>query len=145
MKIKLPENLSSIVLPEVGKVIADENGEIEVSETLGNSLSKNLGWKIVDSKQKPKPEAEEIEDEESEDLKPAYEEDEDLKTEEKSKVSEEDESNKLSEVQLKKLKVSELIEVATEAGISEEVINKAVGEKKNRKVDLIKILLDVIK
>lgn len=143
MKIKLPENLSSVILPEVGKLNADENGEIEVSETLGNSLSKNLGWKIIESKndsnktQDTKPKVEEqsesVDEDENKDL---------LK---KDNEEGEDEEQKLSEQQLKKLKVSELIEVAVAAGITKEVIEKAVGKTKSKKVDLIKILLDVMK
>jgi len=142
MKIKLPENLSSVVLPEVGKLNADENGEIEVSETLGNSLSKNLGWKIIELKNdsnkiqdiKPKVEkqSESFDKDENKDLL-------------KKNTKEEEEEQKLSEQQLKKLKVSELIEVAVAAGITEEVIEKAVGKTKSKKVDLIKILLDVMK
>lgn len=142
MKIKLPENLSSVVLPEVGKLNADENGEIEVSETLGNSLSKNLGWKIIELKNdsnktqdiKPKAgkQSESFDKDENKDLL-------------KKDTKEEDEEQKLSEQQLKKLKVSELIEVAVAAGIEEKVIEKAVGKTKSKKVDLIKILLDVMK
>lgn len=143
MKIKLPENLSSVVLPEVGKLNADENGEIEVSETLGNSLSKNLGWEKIESKNdsnktqdikhKAGKQSESVDEDENKDLS------------KKDTEEGEDEEQKLSEQQLKKLKVSELIEVAIAAGIEEEVIEKAVGKTKSKKVDLIKILLDVMK
>lgn len=150
MKVKLPNGLSSVVLPEIGKAIADENGLIEVSDTIGNSLVKNLGWKEVREIEDAK-----IVDEESDEGGNEIEEAQEDETSEESEKVDEMDSEKIieeeeievgfDEVSLKKLKVQELIDVANAAGITDEVISKAIGPKKNRKVDLVKIILDTVK